>query len=113
MAFQVGASCYETELQAAQAFSSSILPVQTPDFLISYAGLNGTKIVYQYKNLAQGTEYFAEHPYVASPCNMLTSSDAVDVGWAIGGVWLSIYAITFLIRYFWGETQGTTHAGDS
>lgn len=110
MAFQVGSACYETALQAAQAYAATIEPVIAHPWLIRVQHVTEAAVTYEYRNVVDGAIYLNAHAIHLSPCNLLTAADAVNVGWLIGGVWLSISVVAFLIRYLRGETE-TSDAG--
>jgi len=111
--FQVDNACYETGLQATAAVFAKITPVAQHPWMITPYDYSEGYYRLAFKNVTDGQTYLQGHTVAIPPCQMLGVADAINVGWLIGGVWLSIFAISFLIRYFWGETQGTTHAGDS
>lgn len=106
MPYQVDNACYETLGQAAAARLATIQPVATETHLIrakSSDEFGG--IQYEYYNVQASTVAYYTQGYAPPPCQMLTTADAVAVGWLIGGVWVSISLVTFLIRYLRGETE--------
>lgn len=113
MAYQVGSACYSTALQAMQALASSIPPHNDGENIVTVVGADALGLTYRMYTVAAGSGYNTHWPVSLQPCNMLEAADAVSLGWAIGGAWLSVYAITFLIRYFWNETHGGNNAGDA
>jgi len=43
--------------------------------------------------------------YVLQPAYSapLTLDQGLELGWLVGGVWLSVYAVVFIVRYLWSE----------
>lgn len=106
MSYQVGSACFESATQAVQSMAAAHVPVTESEMVISVASTSDTAITFLYTPVGSGVPPFSVvQNVVLQPCNMLTASDAVNVGWIIGGLWLSIYVITFLIRYLRGETE--------
>lgn len=46
-----------------------------------------------------GSDSFVLHPI----SSVLTIDYGIELGWAVGAVWLTVYAITFLARYIASE----------
>jgi hypothetical protein len=106
MAYQVGSGCYESALAASQAVAAAHVPVAAPDMVVTVSAVAESSISFLYTPIGSGVPPFTvTQALTLQPCNMLSAQDALDVGWLIGGAWLSIYAVAFLIRYLRGETE--------
>lgn len=108
MSFQFGSSCFDTAAQAVQSMAAAHVPVTESDMVISVSSVTDSAINFLYTPVGSGVPPFTvSQAVVLQPCNMLTQADAVNVGWMIGGAWLSVYAVTFLIRYLRGEMDSS------
>ena len=113
MAYQFGSACYDTAAQAVQAMAAAHVPVTESDMAITVASVTDSAITFLYTPVGSGVPPFTVSQAVALlPCNLLTQADALNVGWMIGGAWLSVYAVTFLIRLLRGEME-TPNASDT
>lgn len=110
MSYQVGSTCYETALAANQASSSSlagsIVLVGGQSQVLSVQAVSDSAITYGYTPLSGGALTSQTVAISPLPCNLLTAEDALAIGWQIGIVWLSVYAITFIASYLKRETFG-------
>lgn len=110
MSFQVENTCYESAVQAAQVVASklvgSIVQVGGSAVSVDVASVTASSIVYSFTPLAGGAAYTVASPFTPQPCNMLSSSDGLEIGWMVGGAWLAVYALLFVARSLRGETGG-------
>lgn len=99
--FQAGATCYATPSAAnaasASAQSGTVVQVSGNSYVLSVAGVTDTTVTYDYSPLSGGAMVSQTVALTPPPCGLLTSADAVVIGWSIAACWLSVYAVTFLI----------------
>jgi len=59
--------------------------------------------------------YCGTNSYLLTPVTEvpLTVDQGIELGWAVGLVWLATYAITFLARYINSEIQGGRYDTDT
>lgn len=108
MAFQVGSTCYATATEAAQAQASTMVGVIVGQggtaHTVSAMSIDDTSITYVLTPVGGGTAITHVAPFTPQPCNMLQSSDAMQMGWLIAGAWIGAYCILFIARALRGET---------
>lgn len=99
--FQAGATCYGTAAAAnaasASAQSGSVVLINGQSYVLSVSGVSDTTVTYDYSPLAGGAMVSQTVALTPPACGLLTTDDAVIIGWAIAACWLSVYAVTFLI----------------
>lgn len=109
MAFQVGAACYPSAMQAAQASASaqvgSVVVHGGTAYVIDVAGAADASITYQFQPLAGGQPLQMVSAYTAQPCNMLQLEDGLQMGWLVAAAWVGVYALLFIGRAIKGDTQ--------
>lgn len=99
--FQVGATCYDTAAAAnaasGSAQSGSVVLIGGQPHVLAFASSTDTTISYDYAPVSGGA--VVSQTLVSNPpvCGLLTAADALEVGWMIGGAWVAVYAVTFLI----------------
>jgi hypothetical protein len=107
--YQVRDQCYPTQLAAAQAYVSSMLPqvVTTTSgcsFWSNYvaAGTESAPYVLVTYTKIPTTACAVVNPttfnYLATPCGLIDWQDAKDLSWLVVGVWVAVYAIKRLVR---------------
>lgn len=110
MNYQVGSACYGTQEQAAQASASSMVGAVVQHggsaYAVNASSASATAIEYSLSPVGGGTAITISAPYSAQPCGLLTSSDALQMGWMLMAVWVGVYALMFLARALRGETGG-------
>lgn len=109
--FQVGSACYSTAAAAnaatASAQSGAVVTSGGAARVVTVTAVDGSSITYTYHGL-DGSTVVQTVQHSPQPCGLLTASDAVDIGWLIGGAWLAVYAVMFLARAFWhDDTQSS------
>lgn len=115
MAYQVDQACYETTVQAAEASvskfngmlmesGSSIYAMDVTAISQVSAGL--ANITWAGKNINNGATMSRVVSYHAQPCNLMTSSDALAMGWLVVAAWAAVYGVMFLTRALKGESGG-------
>jgi hypothetical protein len=109
--FQVGAACYETELQAAQVSASSVIGsiVQQGEtaYVVNASNVAGNAISYTFSPVSGGAAFTVQSPYAAQPCGLLDISDGLAMGWLVVAAWASAYSVMFIRRALIGETGGS------
>lgn len=102
--FQVGEQCYAGQLAAAHA-AAAAAPVGgqlvgsdwfTCQF--SATGSDAGAELVRTCSRSGVTGDVSTVAYVAQPCGLLTPTDAVTLGWQIGGAWLVVGLLMFLRR---------------
>lgn len=105
MAYQVGSACYSTPTQAAQAVASAQLGAVVQHggsaHVVELAALSDTGISYALRPVGGGAPITVTAAYQAQPCNLLTVEDGLQLGWAVAGVWIIVYAVLFIARTVW------------
>ena len=100
--FQAGAICYETASAANAAVGSAqsggVVPVSGQPHIIVFQSATSSSITYGYVPVDGGPTVTQTVAIVPPGCLLLTGSDAFDMGWMLAAVWVSVYAITFLVR---------------
>lgn len=111
MGFQVGAACYSTALQAAQAAASSQIGAVVNHggsaHVVELLSVTDASITYGLRPVGGGAPLQLTSAYVAQPCNLLQVEDGLTMGWMVGGVWIAVYGLIFLARTIFqvGDTQ--------
>lgn len=100
--YQVGDACYPTQSAAAMATAStlngSFVARGTVLYQVNVTGVTDTSISYRFTPVVSGTVVNQTIGYTAQPCGLLTSDDAVQMGWLVGAVWVAVYVLMFLGR---------------
>lgn len=108
--FQHGASCYESASTVNQltgaSQSGSVVVIGGQSYVLAVSGVTDTSITYDYAP-ASGGAHISQTIQISPPdCALLTASDALQIGWAIAVLWLTVYGITFIANYIKRETFG-------
>ncbi len=110
--YQVGTACYSTATAANQATASSqtgAVVQQGGTLYVSVATGTATGIDYALHPLGGGPILGQSIAITPEPCGLLTSSDALQMGWMIAAVWVAAYSVVFLARIVRGETGPDTY----
>ena len=85
--YQVGATCYNTataaNFAAASAQSGSVVLIGGNSYILAVGAVTDTTVSYDYSPLAGGATVSQTVALSPAPCGLLTSEDAVTIGWAI------------------------------
>lgn len=115
MPFQVGSACYGTAQQAAQAAASeqagSVVMHGTTAYVIDVRQVTESAITYALNPVSGGAPYQVTSSYTALPCNLMSASDGLEMGWMVGGAWLLVYGLMFIGRTLWKVEN--TNDGDA
>lgn len=115
--YQVGDACYQTPAAAAAAQASklvgSILQQGQTLYSVSVDSVADNAINYVLTPVGGGASMQYAAPFTPQPCGLLTSQDALDLGWMVVGAWVAVYAVSFLIRVIRGETRDLDYGRDS
>lgn len=110
--YQVGEVCYPTALEATQAVaargSGNFVLLGSKGYIAEANTVTAGSIVWKFLDptaLAPGNVINRTYTVNLQPCNMLQSSDALELGWMVAGVWVATYAVLFMARAFRGETK--------
>ncbi|WP_234640659.1 hypothetical protein [Delftia tsuruhatensis] len=100
--YQVGAACYPTQLQAAQAVASSqignVVQQGGSAHVVELRAINPTAITYGLRPVTGSPLIEVVSTFEAQPCGLLQASDGLALGWMVGGVWIVVYGLTFIAR---------------
>lgn len=100
--FQAGAVCYESAAAANAAVGSAqsggVVPVSGASHVIVFQSATASSITYGYVPTDGGPTVSQTIAISPPACSLLTASDAFSLGWMLAAVWVSVYAITFLVR---------------
>jgi len=100
--YQVGAVCYGSELEAAQAVASAqggmLVPLGGGTASVSVGAVTGSSISYTLTPLGVGSAITQTTPYTPLPCGLMDTAEGAVLGGAILVVWVSIAAINVLRR---------------
>lgn len=106
MQYQIDNICYPTKLAAANAIASSQIGkvVQKGDnpSVIGVQSLSETSIIYSVHDEG-GLSTTIEIPLNLQECQLLDYSDGLQMGWMVGAVWISAFAILFLVKALRGD----------
>lgn len=109
MAFQVGPTCYPSELSAAIAQASAqvgtIVQHGSAAYVVEAGAITPTSITYVFNPVGGGTALTVATPYSAQACQMLDWSDGLELGWAVAGVWVATVALLFIARAIKGDSD--------
>jgi hypothetical protein len=99
---QHGNTCYASTLDALAAIASQeagkVVPAGAVTFIIDAAPLAPSSIVYTATPLDGGTPITSTVAVTVPPCALLDWPDALELGWGIGGVWIVVAGLKFLLR---------------
>ncbi len=102
MSFQVGASCYGSELAAAQAAASSqvgtLLQLGGVGYVVDVASVSASSISYRLTDLSSTASFTKVAPFTPLPCGLLDTADGIALGWSIATCWLLVWGVLFLRR---------------
>jgi len=102
MSFQVGSACYPTELAAAAASASSMVGAVVSHagsaYAVDVSGVTASTVSYTFTPISGGAAVVLVAPYTPQPCGLMGASDAVQLGWLVGGAWVIVYCVKFLAR---------------
>lgn len=102
MAFQVGSTCYASEVAAAGAQASSVggsvVQHGSAAYVVEAGGVTSTSITYVFHPVGGGEPLTLSSPYQAQQCQMLDWSDGLQLGWAVFAVWLGAAGLMHLAR---------------
>lgn len=102
MSYQVGSACYPTAEAAASASASSVVgSVVTHGgaaYVVGIGDVTSDSITYALQPVGAGTPMMLTASYAPQPCGLLTGADGLTLGWMVGGVWLAVYAVSYLRR---------------
>lgn len=108
--FQHGSACYELASTVNQLTASAelgrVVLIGGQSFVVSVAGFTDTTITYEYLPAGGGASVLQLVPSSPPVCGLLTAADALQMGWAIGAVWLAVYAVTMITSYIKSEVDG-------
>ena len=100
--WQVGSTCYSTELAANQAAASGQLGAVVSHggsaYVTSVQAVTSTGITYALAPINGGAPLTATIAVTPQPCGLLTHTDALDLGWKVAIVWIAVYAVSYLAR---------------
>lgn len=99
--FQVGSACYASAAAAnmatASAQSGAVVTSGGTARVITVAAVDHASITYSYHGL-DGSTVTQTVQHIPQPCGLLTSADAIELGWEIAVVWISAFAVMFIAR---------------
>ncbi len=102
MSFQVGASCYGSELAAAQAAASSqvgaVLQLGGVGYVVDVVGVTASSISYRLTDLSSTASFTKVAPFTPVPCGLLDTADGLVIAWGIATCWLVTAGVLFLRR---------------
>lgn len=105
MQYQYGSNCFASAAaaNASLAFDKS---GQITSSTVSAVGVitDTTYEVLQYSTSGQLVAS-AVVPSLPPACSLLTGSDGVSLGWMIGGVWLAVFAVSWLSKHLKHDTE--------
>lgn len=108
--YQHGSACYESAAIVNQLTAASevgrVVQINGKTYVISVAGVTDSGITYDYLPASGGQQIQQLVPSIPPQCALLTLQDGIQIGWAIVGVWLAVYAITFITSYVKSELEG-------
>jgi hypothetical protein len=98
--FQVGPTCYGSELDAARAAASAqaglVVQLGGSAYVLDVQGVAPGSITYALNPVGPGSAIVQTVPYTAQPCGLLDTVDGIMLGWAVAAVWLVTASITHL-----------------
>lgn len=112
MSYQYGTTCYATPTLANKALafdkSGQVFNNAETVYVSGVGAVTDTTI--------EITQYRANGSYVGStvvasnppPCALLGTADAVELAWAIGGVWIAAWSIKTLAKIFNSDPENDT-----
>lgn len=113
--YQVGGACYTTPMAALQAKASeyvgSLVTAGSMAYQVDVALVTDTTIRYKFMPIDGSASFNRTNTYAVQPCNLMSTEDALELGWLIVAAWAGAYAIRFLtrtVRDHMGETNGDT-----
>ncbi|MNL03975.1 hypothetical protein D3C87_1245290 [compost metagenome] len=112
MSFQVGSTCYDTEVAAAAASVSSQIGAFVQhggtSHVVNASSVDGSSITYTLTPVGGGVPVTLVAPYTAQPCGLLTAGDAVEMSWLVVAVWAATWGIKFMATalHDWGNQHG-------
>ena len=102
MSFQVGSACYPSELAAAAASASSmaggVVSHAGSAYAVDVTGVTASSISYTFTPISGGAPVVLVAPYTPQPCGLMGAADAVQLGWLVAGVWVTVYCVKFIAR---------------
>lgn len=103
--FQVGATCYQTALQANQVTASAengkVVQRGTDTYVITLGAIDDISITYVFRStttnaLGQATTITQKFESFPQPCGLLETADSFLLAWGVATVWLIAAAINKL-----------------
>lgn len=105
--FQVGTACYSTAVAALTASASTQTGAVVVDGgiskVVAVTGVTNSTITYSFTRVSDGVVSSITVPVEPMPCGLLTASDALEISWMIAISWISVFAVSFLIKSMRGD----------
>lgn len=105
--YQLDGACYATPLEAVTSYSANlvgnVVVLGGNSHIVAAVNPGSDGVAVTYQRLNQTTSSTIWVPLNVPECQMMTSVDALSIGWGIAAAWIATYAITFLSRYLIGE----------
>lgn len=97
MPVQYRDTCYPDGL-TANAIAATYQTGHIDGYVISVQQVYEDHIRFRYQEVAGINYILRDVSSVNPPCQLLGASDALDIGWQMVAVWVSVYAVRMLIR---------------
>lgn len=111
--FQHGATCFDSAATVNQLIGAGnaggVVRLGDKVYLTSVASFTDTSITYDFTPTDGSAHILQTLQTTPPPCGLLTGADALQIGWMIALVWLTVYAITFISGYIKNETFGASN----
>lgn len=111
--FQHNATCYPLASTVNQLIGAgqagSVVVIGGQSYVLAVSGVTDTSITYDYAPASGGAHVFQTVQISPPACQLVTAADALQVAWLIAGVWLAVYAITFISGYIKNDILGASH----
>lgn len=97
MAYQVGSSCYGSELGATQAIAASqtgaVVEAGSVVYVLDASATGPGSITYTMNPLGGGTAIVSVVPVELQPCGLLDWQDSLTIAWGIAAAWIAVAAV--------------------
>lgn len=97
MGYQVGFSCYGSDLAATQAIAAGevgkVVEAGSVVYVVDASVTVAGSITYTLNPLGGGTALVSTHAVEIQPCGLIEWEDALTIGWAIATAWIVTFAV--------------------